>query len=362
MELSNEQRAAVETTSKKVLVGASSGSGKTRVITERINYLLSLGEDPDYIVAITFTNMAAQEMLERVNNKTVLIGTIHGLANKILVGNGIDTSELIEDEEFDQLLILVKNQKLQYPYIRHLLVDEFQDISDKEFEFFKSLNPENTFYCGDSAQAIYGFRSGNFEHFMNLIKDDKIQKYFLTQNYRSGENIIYFAEQFVAELDDIYYINTTPMRYEEGKVSRITLREAEDILSILEKHSDEDWFILTRSNNQLAFVANLLDLYQIPFASFKKSEKTLEEIKDIMSTVKIKVLTVHTAKGLEATNVLTIGLKTYNNEEKRVCYVGYTRAKDNLYVAKLGGKLNQEIKNFSKSDQLLDLNRGITMF
>ena len=87
-----EQDKAIHAKESQVLVCAGAGSGKTHVLTERVKYLLSEGVDPSSIVAITYTNMAAEEMTERlassVDTSKLFIGTVHSFANKILSNSG----------------------------------------------------------------------------------------------------------------------------------------------------------------------------------------------------------------------------------------------------------------------------------
>lgn len=90
-QLNKEQYDAVVHTKGAVMVIAGAGSGKTRVLTYRIAYMLSQGVDPFNILALTFTNKAAREMKERVikligdnEAKNVWMGTFHSVFAKIL--------------------------------------------------------------------------------------------------------------------------------------------------------------------------------------------------------------------------------------------------------------------------------------
>ena len=120
--LNPEQRAAVEATEGPLLILAGAGSGKTRVITSRIAWLIQeKGIAPDSILAVTFTNKAAAEMSERVDRilghsslAKPLISTFHSLCVRILrrdiealkVGNdGLTRAFAIYDESDQQGIV-----------------------------------------------------------------------------------------------------------------------------------------------------------------------------------------------------------------------------------------------------------------
>src|SRR5438105_947504 len=111
--LNEAQRQAVELVDGPLLILAGPGSGKTRVITHRIAYLLrERGVDPYHILAVTFTNKAAREMMARVealapgSTGKLTMGTFHAVCARILRREGgrlgIDNGYVVWDDE-DQL-------------------------------------------------------------------------------------------------------------------------------------------------------------------------------------------------------------------------------------------------------------------
>ena len=77
--------------SRSALILAGAGSGKTRVLTTRIAWLIQTGQaSPISVLAVTFTNKAAKEMMIRlaailpINTRGMWIGTFHGLCNRLL--------------------------------------------------------------------------------------------------------------------------------------------------------------------------------------------------------------------------------------------------------------------------------------
>lgn len=162
--LNPEQKIAVEHLEGPLLVLAGAGSGKTRIITHRIAHLLSLGVPAEEILAVTFTNKAAEEMryrIKQLSSKQILTCTFHSLAATILRESihliGYKNSFSIYDEE-DSLHLLKTILKSQdYPddkshvrSIKHAISEAKNDLKGpseisasfmdrKEFEEFKTV-------------------------------------------------------------------------------------------------------------------------------------------------------------------------------------------------------------------------------
>ncbi len=115
--LNPEQLAAVTLPHGSALILAGAGSGKTRVLTTRIAWLLATGQaSPLSVLAVTFTNKAAKEMLLRlsaltpINTRGMWIGTFHGLCNRMLRAHYRDAGlpQLFQIMDMQDQLALIK--------------------------------------------------------------------------------------------------------------------------------------------------------------------------------------------------------------------------------------------------------------
>lgn len=261
--LNEAQQAAVEAPEPVVAVVAGPGTGKTKTLVSRIAYLVEQqGVRPDEITAVTFTNQAADEMRQRLQARLggkravakMTIGTFHAIcltllgkvrliaqsealtvAEQVLSGqkgsarhllqavsrvkNGGAMEEAgIEPEQyeaycahlkalgvldFDDLLtwalqLDVTGQRR----FTHLLVDEFQDINDTQFELVRawSRRSRSLFVIGDADQAIYGFRGASGRCFERLLEQAPQTRLIqLVENYRSTPEILAASVPVIAK-------------------------------------------------------------------------------------------------------------------------------------------------------------------
>ena len=129
--LNSEQEKAVRHYQGALFIVAGPGTGKTTVLTHHLSYLIQEKKvDPSHILAVTFTNKAAQEMEERVDNLLpfscfdLRIGTFHSLGQEILMEHGLEIGLPISFKILDQkgVLLLMRQSwdRFRLPYFQPL--------------------------------------------------------------------------------------------------------------------------------------------------------------------------------------------------------------------------------------------------
>jgi DNA helicase-2/ATP-dependent DNA helicase PcrA len=196
--LSDEQKALVHYNEGEgaLLVVAAAGSGKTRILTERVNYLLTKKEGSFSVLCLTFTTKAAQEMKERLQNvptitKRAFIGTIHEFALQVLISKrhvlGFDDVPHIIDREQDQKE-LIEQVFLDNP----ILANEYKLLDDKGK---KEKISDAFFMINQHKRALQSSELTDlelliFQHYNQLLQE---------QNMIDYNDILYYAYKLFSE-------------------------------------------------------------------------------------------------------------------------------------------------------------------
>lgn len=180
--LNKEQREAVQTTEGPLLVLAGAGSGKTKLLTSRIAYLIkNCNIRPKNILAVTFTNKAAKEMKERLGNilgedvvKYMWVGTFHGICGRILREN-------IENYSFQS------GKKLD----RNFSIYDDNDTSAVIKRAIKKLNLDDKIYQPKLVKSVISNAKNKMQDaytFATFARDFKSQK--IASIYEEYENAL----------------------------------------------------------------------------------------------------------------------------------------------------------------------------
>lgn len=344
MNLDKQQSIIVKTTQSKVVVNACAASGKTTLLVNRIQYLLDNGVEPSSIVAITFTNNAAQNIKERLKNSNgVFIGTVHSYANYLLLSSGVATSDILEREQFDRLFSRLQSHPESIRYVEHLLWDEVQDSTELQFQLiFDYIKPKNWMAVGDWRQSIYGFLDARPDIFLDLTRRPGVFVYDLTNNYRNDRRILNFAKGIIRTAGADYSDHSIPQSEFDGQVIEGEYDPLQLARNIKLRGHYGSWFILTRTNDQLDTVFKYFTNEGIPCDTFKRAQLDNAQLNAKLSEDTVKILTIHGAKGLEADNVVVIGARFYSIEERCVSYVAATRAKHCLIWLRVPNKTRRQ--------------------
>jgi DNA helicase-2/ATP-dependent DNA helicase PcrA len=181
--LNPEQLQAVTLPSQNALILAGAGSGKTRVLTTRIAWLIQTGQvSPAGILAVTFTNKAAKEMLTRlsamlpINTRGMWIGTFHGLCNRLLRTH-------YRDAALPQSFQILDSQD-QLSMIKRLL--KAQNVDDEKF-------PPKTVMYFINNNKDQGLRAAQVEAY-DAMERKLVELYGLYDEQCQREGVVDFAE------------------------------------------------------------------------------------------------------------------------------------------------------------------------
>ena len=134
------------------------------------------------------------------------------------------------------------------------------------------------------------------------------------------------------------------MRNVPGFVKEL-LGNLSTIINIIQKSKNyRDWAILARKNDQVYMVMQKLEEANIPYDTFKQGDLKKAELSKKIQNNTVKVLTIHSAKGLEWDNVVVLGAQYYNDEELNVIFA--LLAREILYFVLAG--LAKKRKDFNK--------------
>lgn len=210
--LDKYQQEIVDSNEPRIIVEASAGAGKTRTLTERVKRLLLDGIEPSNIVVISFTNMAAEELKERLVDVPGIgdcfVGTIHSFANKIFKNSG-ENYKLYSDEIENQFMMVLINL-----YGKHITMDKFFLYKDIMKKIDLGLKTEIDLNSALTQNEIY-----EIEVFMGKIKNDKYKE--TIPSLCKKHNIITFDELLKKTTEYFKQIN--------GKVEYLFVDEYQDI-------------------------------------------------------------------------------------------------------------------------------------
>ncbi len=332
LELSQTQSEIInDKTSKYIVVAAGPGSGKTKVLVHKLASLMMLEDvKHEQLLMLTFSRAAATEfkkrLLKLVGNAAnfIEIKTFHSYCFDLLgkVGSIEGANTIIK-----RTIEKIKSKEVEPSRITKtvLVIDEAQDMDEDNFNLVSALMAENeemrVIAVGDDDQNIYQFRRADSKHLKTLVALDGGKLYELTENYRSKNNIVEFANQFIKYLQG--RLKNTPItahqaddgvinisRYTHGgliipTVTKIvntplagstcvlthTNTEAEEITGLLLKHGLKAKLI--RSNDgfalyNLAEIKHFLDLLNTPNDVHVITDKAWDAAKRLVKTKFVK--------------------------------------------------------------------------
>ena len=259
--------------SRVIVVAAGPGSGKTRVLVHKLASLLLLEDvKHEQLLMLTFSRAAATEFKQRlmglIGNAAhfVEIKTFHSYAFDLLgrIGNLEDAKDVV-----GRAAKMISDGEVEPNRIGKtvLVVDEAQDMSSEEFALVRALMSVNeemrVIAVGDDDQNIYEFRGSDSNYMRQLLADDKSTFVEMTENYRSTQHVVAFANAFVKGIHN--RMKQTPilsMSKDEGTV--VVTHHASHIMfqrvvsDLLRQRNSGTMSVLTHTNEEAVILVALL--------------------------------------------------------------------------------------------------------
>jgi len=230
-----------------------------------------------------------------------------------------------------------------YPKTDYIIVDEIQDFDKEEIQGFISAANKHFFFFGDTAQSIYNGipkRDGTpkvtmpVNRISSIVPDNKDFEIFnLCHNYRLPLPVAKVVQHIGIGLPPF---NENIYKSPENSIPRFvkynTLEEQiRSIAGMIKNNSVSDVGILVPFNEDVDRISEMLNKYNIHHELKSKTEENLD-----FTTDNPKVMTYHSAKGLQFENVFLPGIAPLNparrESEQKALYVAMTRTYRNLYV------------------------------
>ncbi len=331
--LNDEQKKAVMHLNGPCLVLAGAGSGKTRVLTTRIAYLIDNGIPSYNILAITFTNKAAKEMKERVETLVpgnyAFLGTFHSLGVRILRENskecGLESNFTILDS--DDVLSLIKrimknkaidSKELAPSYVRNRIsFIKNENLSSREIDnLFNTISEKRVLDIYQTYQElIHKNNSVDFDDLLVLPVElfkkypeilDKYQekfKYILVDEYQDTNEVQYqFNKLLASKYRNLFVVG-------DANQSIYGFRNA-NFRNILNFEKDyKDAYVVTLESNYRS-TNNILECANCVIRN-NKERKELNLKGTIGDGVKTQYITCENGK-MEALTIIDEIKKLYN--------------------------------------------------
>ena len=269
----NQLEIIKDSSNQHIVVAAGPGSGKTRVLVHKLASLL-LTEDVKHeqLLMLAFSRAAVNEfkkkLLDLIGNAAyyIEIKTFHSYCFDLLgrIGNLYQSDEIIKNA-----VEKIKNGDIELSHITKnvLVIDEAQDINSDEYELIKvlmELNEEmRVILVGDDDQNIYEFRGSDSKYMQQLISEKSAIKYELTENYRSKENIVIYANQWATTISN--RLKSEPgiaIQQANGKISVVEYKSTNLIVPLVNEITKSELSgstcVLTKTNEEATQITGLL--------------------------------------------------------------------------------------------------------